>query len=291
MIGLEEEILPDEDVVDEQQMRLAETPPDESISFGDLPDADRVGELFNKRGLSLPIVQTVTYKKRVPWLKGRSAWVSDYASHYKTSRHFIARSLNGTADYDKQDVADGDRFNVFSEDKNFEFYLVVDVTSCRLWFYYHDLGSNERVLLKSYDVGLGRLGNDSASSSLTPLGTYRLGDKIATYRPKTVAYHQGKKTEMIQIFGTRWIPFIEEIDACTDSAKGYGIHGIPWIRDKNGQLVEEIESLRKYESDGCIRLATNDMEELFAIIITRPTTIEIVQSFHQAHLPGVEKKQ
>lgn len=255
-----------------------------------LPDADRIGEFFSTRGSKFPIVETITYKKKVPWLKGRAAWIADYASHYKTSRHFIARSLNGKALYEKQDVADGDRFNVFKEDKNFSFYLLVDLLRSKMWFYYLDEDTNERVLVKTYDVGLGRLEEDYESGSLTPLGKYSLGDKVAVYRPKTMGFYQGDKIEMIRVFGTRWIPFEEELDQCTAPAKGLGIHGLPLMPNAKGELVENTDSLGKYESDGCIRLSTQDVEELFSIIITKPTTIEIVKGFHNAKLPGKETK-
>ena len=104
-------------------MEIVEVPivPDEvieeeitQVNIEDLPDADRIAEFFNKREPRLPIVQTITYKSRVSWQKGRPAWVSDYSSHYKTSRHFIARSLNGGREYEKQEVKNGDRFNVFN---------------------------------------------------------------------------------------------------------------------------------------------------------------------------------
>ena len=89
-----------------------------------LPEADRIEELFNKQDPRLPIVETIIYKSRVPWQKGRPAWLSDYASHYETSRHFIARSLNGSPDYLKQDLAEGNRFNVLRLDKEINFYLL-----------------------------------------------------------------------------------------------------------------------------------------------------------------------
>jgi len=262
---------------------------EEEVVEVDIPEEDRIEEFFKKRGSKLPIIQTVTYKSRVPWMKGRPAWLSDYASHFKTSRHFIARSLNGKLDYFKQDVSEGDRFNVFNEDKNFEFYILVDLKSCKMCFYYYDLDTNERVLLKTYDVGVGRADNDMESGYLTPLGKYTLGEKIAVYRPKTMAFHQGERIEMIRVFGTRWIPFGDEIEGCTDSAKGYGIHGLPWKPDGSNKLAEDSAGLVNYQSDGCIRLSTRDVEELFAIIITRPTTIEIVNGFHKAKMPGEER--
>lgn len=252
----------------------------------DFPEVDRIEELFNKRDPRLPIVQTIAYKSQVPWQKGRPAWVADYASHYKTSRHFIARSLNGKADYDKQDVSDGVRFNVFNENKKFEFYLLADLETRKMWFYYLDNDTGERVLLKTYKIGVGRPDSGSPSGSLTPIGVYSLGDKVAVYKPKTMGFYQGEKTEMVRIFGTRWIPFEDEVRGCSAAAKGFGIHGLPLQPNAKGELVENQESLGRYESDGCIRLSTKDIEEIFAIIITKPAKIEIVQNLSQAKLPG-----
>lgn len=254
-----------------------------------LPEVDRVNEFFNKNGVKFPIVETITYKSRVPWQKGRPAWLSDYASHYATSRHFIARSLNGKPDYFKQDISEGDRFNVLRPDKNIEFYLLIDITRNKMWFYYLDLDQNERVLVKTYTVGLGRIDPSSASGLLTPLGKYTLGDKIAIYKPKAMGMYNGQKIEMLRVFGTRWIPFDKELANNTASAKGLGIHGVPWVADGSGQLAEDTTSLGKHESDGCVRLSTRDVEELFAIIITKPTTIELVKDFYEASLPGTEK--
>lgn len=266
------------------------SPPSLSLQPVPLPEADRINEFFNKIEPKFPIVQTVTYKSRVAWQKGRPAWLSDYASHYATSRHFIARSLNGKPDYLKQDVAEGARFNVLHPDKNIHFYLLIDTSRSKMWFYYHDLDANALVLVKTYIVGLGRIDSAKPSGMLTPLGKYTLGDKVAIYKPKMMGFHAGQKVELIHVFGTRWIPFDTEIGECTAAPEGFGIHGVPWLPSDKGELVEYTESLAKYESDGCIRLATQDIEELFAIIITRPTTIELVKDFYEAKLPGVERE-
>jgi hypothetical protein len=101
--------------------------------------------------------------------------------------------------------------------------------------------------------------------------------------------HKGQRIEMLRVFGTRWIPFDKEIAGCTAPAKGFGIHGLPWSANARGELVEDSESLGKFESDGCVRLAAADVEEIFAIIITKPATIEIVKEFKAATLPGVDK--
>ena len=241
-------------------------------------NADRIRELFNTDGPKLPIVETITYKSRVDWQKGRPAWLSDYARHYQTSRHFIARSLNGNPEYFKQEIAEGDSFNVLRKDQNIQFHLLVDLSTCKMRLYYDLPDNKERVLLKTYSVGLGRMDESKASGFLTPFGKYTLGNKIAIYKPKMMGYHNGDQIEMIGTFGTRWIPFDKEVGECSAPAKGLGIHGLPWTATSAGEKVQDRSSIGKYQSDGCIRLASEDMEELFAIIITKPTTIELVNA-------------
>ena len=237
---------------------------------------DRVWQLFTTSKDKLPIVETISYSSRAPWIKGRPAWIADYASHYMTSRHFIARSLNGKVDYFTQKVGPGDRFNVLRTDKNINFYLLVDITRLKMWFYYLDLDLNEKVLLKTYKIGVGRL--DSNGESLTPVGKYLLGDKIAIYKPGTIGNFQNQPVEMIQVFGTRWMPFKDEIGDCAKPAKGYGIHGAPCVLDVESKEIKEMkESIGQFDSDGCIRLLKDDVEELFAVVITRPTIVEIVK--------------
>lgn len=244
---------------------------------------DRIPLLFALDGSKLPFVETISYTSRVPWLKGRPAWISDYASHYETSRHFIARGLNKKADYFSQKVGPGDRFNVFKKDKNIRFHLVIDLSQNIMHFYCIDQDANEKILLKTYQVGSGRIDAQKASGLLTPLGKYELGDRIAIYKPGTTGFFQDKKTEMIRVFGTRWIPFSKEVEGCSEPAKGFGIHGAPWVLDNaTGQLLEDRSKIGKYDSDGCIRLAQEDMEELFAIIVTKPTIVELVQNFSEA---------
>ncbi len=231
------------------------------------PEVDRIQQLFTLDGDKLPIVETVSFTSRVPWLNGRPAWIADYASHFETSRHFIARSLNKKPDYLSQKVGPGDRFNVFKKDKDVRFQLLVDMSKCRMWFYYLD--QNEKVLLKTYKVGLGKPDTTSPSGNLTPLGKYELGEKIAIYKPGVSGYFHDEKIEMMRIFGTRWIPF----------CAGLGLHGCPWVEGANGELVEDRSKIGKYESDGCIRMSAEDIEEIFAIVITKPTTVEIVKEF------------
>ncbi len=253
-----------------------ETELQETINYA--PDIDRIQQLFSFGDDRLPIVETVTYTSRVPWLKGRPAWIADYASHYKTSRHFIARGLNRKADYLTQKVGPGDRFNVFRSEMNFEFYLLVDVSKCKMWFYYIDLDKNEKVLLKTYRVGLGSVDDKSPSGINTPLGRFVLGDKIASYKPGMMGFFQNERIEMINIFGTRWLPF-KGTDVDQEAyAKGYGIHGAPLYLDESTEkFVEESDSIGRYESSGCVRLLQKDVEEIYAIVVTHPTIVEIVK--------------
>ncbi len=255
----------------------------------DFPMIDRIFQFFTTGPSKLPIVETITYSSSVSWLKGRPAWIADYASHYNTSRHFIARSLNGKPDYFTQKVFEGSKFNVFRTDKRIHFYLLVDINRLKMGFYYVDLDTNERVLLKTYRVGLGKLDPAKPSGTLTPLGRYSLGDKVAIYKPGTWSYVLDQKVEMVRVFGTRWIPFDQELERASAPSKGYGIYGAPWVADeKSGKLIEQRECIGKYDTDGGIRLSSEDLEEIFSIIISKPAFIEIVKDFREAKLPGIE---
>lgn len=255
----------------------------------DCIELDRVDRLFSRGKNKFPFVETITYKSRVSWLQGRPAWIADYANYFQTSRHFIARSLNGNRDYYTQKVASGDQFNVFSKSSDVRFHLVVDLSKLKLWFYAYDKVSNYRFLLKTYKCGCGKLAKDSPSGSLTPFGTFTLSDKVAIYRPGVEGFFKDQKVEMIQIFGTRWMPYTAEQDDSAAMIKGFGIHGVPWFREETtGELIEDRETIGRYDSSGCIRLLKEDVEEIFSIVITKPTTVEIVKNHQEAKLPGVE---
>ncbi len=261
----------------------------EGVLKDDFPNIDRIFQLYTTGSSRLPIVETITYSSTVSWLKGRPAWIADYATHFNTSRHFIARSLNGRADYFSQKVSEGSKFNVFRKDKKINFHLLVDVSRCKMGFYYVDLDTHERVLLKTYRVGLGKLDPASPSGTLTPLGRYILGNRVAIYQPGMMGFYQDQKVEMVRVFGTRWIPLEQEGEKTILTAKGYGLQGAPWNVDAaSGQPIEGREVIGAYDSDGCIRLASEDIEELYSIVLTKPTFVEIVKDFHEVKLPGVE---
>lgn len=239
---------------------------------------DQIRRFFSKGMDKFPFIKTIQYTSRVDWLKGRPAWLGDFARQYNTSKHFIARSLNGRNDYISQQVSPGDQFNVFDPECNISFHLLVNLSTCTLDFSFIDENTGKVEFIKRYQVGVGREDSFSPSGSLTPMGKYKLGEKIAVYKEGTESYYQKKKTHMIEVFGTRWIPFAEEVEGCTDSAKGYGLHGVPFVYNQEKECYEEdIDRLGKRTSDGCVHLAQADIQELFAIVITKPTYIEIVK--------------
>ncbi|MBI3508531.1 MAG: L,D-transpeptidase [Chlamydiia bacterium] len=93
------------------------------------------------------------------------------------------------------------------------------------------------------------------------------------------------------MFGTRWIPLCADDEQEAKKVAGFGMHGVPWIEKRAGkerELVENLEGLGAYSTDGSIRLKAADMEEIFAIVLTKPTFVDVVKDFHLAKLPGVE---
>lgn len=290
-VALEEESIEEIVLIDEVITAPQEEPP-ALVPLSDNsclpPDVDRMAQLFNTYPPLLPIVETVSYTGRVEWLTGRAAYLGDYASHYQTSKHFISRSLHGMGNYLSDVVSKGDRFNVLRTDKEIEFHLLLDLSRLKMWVYYYDKNEDQRVLLKSYPVCAGRLDARSRSGSLTPLGTFSLGNEIAVYKSGSIGTYKSEATEMISIFGMRWIPLDREVAHCSGPCKGLGVHGIPWHRDAQGELVENRRCIGNYESNGCIRLRSEDIEELFAVIVSRPAFIHIVRDYTEAKLPGKE---
>lgn len=293
-LSIEKVVLPQVELVELAPQCVEEVKPvamtlKPSSNDQDLPqDVDFVNQLFQPYPPLLPVVETVTYVSRVAWLAGRSAYLGDYAAHYQTSKHFISRSLHGVGHYLSDVVSKGDRFNVFRTDKKIELHLVLDLSRLKLWLYYFDSNADQKVLLKTYPVCAGRLDSRSLSGSLTPLGTYALGGEGAVYQEKMMGLYRNETKEMITVFGSRWIPLGREVARCTASSKGLGLQGVPWVHGSDGKLKEQRECIGKYESGGCIRLMTEDIEELFALVSSKPTFIHIVKDFFNAQVPGKE---
>ena len=94
---------------------------------------------------------------------------------------------------------------------------------------------------------------------------------------------------MITVYGTRWISLGKELAGCTGSSKGLGLNGAPWKRHpKTGELYEYRECIGKYESGGCITLLSEDIAEIYSVIVSKPAVIHIVSDFIDAKVPGKE---
>lgn len=250
-------------------------------------DVDLVDRLFSTKD-PLAIVETVHYVARVPWLPEKTAYICDWARYYETSKHFISRSLRGKENYFTEAVSRGEKFNVFRKDRLLEFHMVIDLSRRKMWLYYFDVKDNARKLLKSYPVSVGKLDPKSVSGSLTPTGIFACGSEIACYKEGDIGLYKNQPCEMVSIFGKRWIPISREVANCSGACRGLGIHGVPMKKDEEGKWVDDEECIGGCNSLGCIRLLTKDVQELFAIIVSKPSYVHIVRDFQFAELPGVE---
>lgn len=247
-------------------------------------EQEAIEQLFMKNS-SCPIVETVRYSSRVSWKPKKAAWLVDYANHYKTPLDFLIRSLTGTVGGETPAVKEGQQFTVLRQDIPFYFQLVISFASRKMRLYYVLPKEKRVVFLKGYSVCLGRKDPQKVSGSLTPLGVYRLGSRIACFGPKMMGRHKGSRIELIRVFGTRWIPFEKEVTNCSEPAKGFGIHGAPLLYNTTtGLLEEDLSSIGEFVSDGCIRLKRQDVEELFSVISSRATYVEIVPEFRNSTL-------
>jgi len=226
-------------------------------------------------------METVTYTHQVPWMKGRSALMSDYARHYKTSTYFISRSINNGQKQGAR-LHQGDSFNVISPEKNIQFHLVVDLSRCYMHMYAYDADTSERYLLKTYKIAVGELDAEKNSGCATPIGNYKLSNRVGIYKPGLIANIKGRDVELVQVYGTRYLPFGNEYTAC-------GIQGSPHAVDlKTGKLVEVNAFIGQHATKGNIMMRTHDVEELFSIVTSRPTNVQIVKDFTESELPGCE---
>ena len=160
--------------------------------------------------------------------------------------------------------------------------MVVDLSRCYMHLYAIDNDLNERYLLKIYKVGVGALDPALESGCETPTGSFALSERVGIYKPGVVSNVGGRVIELVQLYGTRHIPFSGNGHHCA-------IQGNPWLVDADtGELVESKSFIGQYATEGNIRMHTKDVEELFSIVISRKSSIQIVREFNQAELPGRE---
>ena len=119
----------------------------------------------------------------------------------------------------------------------------------------------QRTYVKSYDIGTGKAGRE------TPVGKWQVkpGGKLSEKQPWTDP-DTGKvytKNSPDYPLGERWIA-IEGLDDQTKPRTGFAFHG-----------TKDPESIGKRSSRGCIRLHNNDVIELYNMLVTTHSKVNI----------------
>lgn len=170
----------------------------------------------------------------------RGDLIDKLARKYGTTAALIS-AANGISN--PNNIKIGDRLRILDHPK-----FAIAVSKSQNWL----LVTMNGKFFKRYTVGTGRYNR-------TPIGTFKISDKIAEPSwwkdNKEIPYGNAEN-----ILGTRWMAISATGD--TPPAKGYGIHGT-WDNTTLGQQ----------SSAGCVRMANEDVEELFAIV---PEGTEVV---------------
>lgn len=119
---------------------------------------------------------------------------------------------------------------------------------------YKMLVYNGDKLFKVYRIAIGKEGR-------TPQGSFLIDDKVKEPPFRDIPYSGDAKTG--NPLGTRWMRLKPIEDTPADLA-GYGIHGT-WNND----------SLGKPASNGCLRMANSDVEELFDLLPMKAETVRV----------------
>ena len=155
------------------------------------------------------------------------------ARKYGTTTDLIATANNIS---NPNNIQIGDRLRILDHPK-FE----IEVSKSENWLLLKMNGK----FFKRYSVGTGKFNR-------TPVGTFKISDK-----EKNPAWWKDNRQipfgDPENILGTRWMKTVATGD--TPPAAGYGIHGT-WDNTSLGQQ----------SSAGCVRMANEDVEELFMLV-------------------------
>lgn len=116
----------------------------------------------------------------------------------------------------------------------------------------------EGVTVRSYRVGLGTNGS-------TPAGRWLVRDKLANpgwTDPRTNEYYHPDAPD--NPIGDYWIG-LEGVEGDAVGKRGFGVHG-----------TIDPDSIGKQMSLGCVRLAPEDIEDVFRLFVIGDSTLEIV---------------
>lgn len=134
------------------------------------------------------------------------------------------------------------------------FHVVIELKRFLMSVYLDD------VLVRSYPVGLGKVGRD------TPTGRWLV--RVKQVNPKWIDREQGKTyhpDDPDNPLGERWIA-LEGVEGAAKGRSGFGIHG-----------TISPESIGKNGSRGCIRLHNRDVEELFDLLASNKSEVYVVE--------------
>ncbi len=143
------------------------------------------------------------------------------------------------------------------------FHAIIDKSNFTMDVYLHRKGL-PKIYVKRFPVGIGKNGTTPAGMWKVELGSKM---KYAPWNPPpgsghTRAIEWGQKDYPLGKMGY-WIG-LKGIDDATRNHTGYGIHG-----------TDEPDSIGKAQSLGCIRLADDDIELVFAMLYEEWSTILI----------------
>lgn len=158
------------------------------------------------------------------------------AKEFNTTVELIMRSNNLTSDK----IMPGKKIKVWTA----AFNILVDKSQNILV-----LKTKDEEIVKTYIVATG-------ANNSTPVGTFTIVDRIPNppwFKPGAVKPIPAGDPE--NILGTRWLGI---------SVPSYGIHG-----------TTEPQSLGKQATQGCVRMANSDVEELYTIV-PKGTEVTIV---------------
>jgi lipoprotein-anchoring transpeptidase ErfK/SrfK len=141
------------------------------------------------------------------------------------------------------------------------FHAVVDKSDFRMDIFadQKDTAGNP-VFVTSFRVGLGEMGS-------TPIGSWKVRTNSKLIDPKWVNPRTGEvfqASDPKNPIGERWIGLIGT-DSQTSLLEGYGIHG-----------TIDPASIGREMSMGCVRLADNDVEVVYELLIDDLSTVRIV---------------
>jgi len=133
-----------------------------------------------------------------------------------------------------------------------DFRIVIERSTKRLFLLDND------GIFKRYEVGLGRPGQE------TTLGTYRVGNKQKDPTWFKPGYGPIPPDDPRNELATRWMPMVPEEE------------GLPTDLGIHGTIAPE--TIGEYDSNGCVRMYTDEVEELYDLVV-RATPVEVVEVF------------